>query len=315
MSPADETPTPTVHPAIRVETAKASPHPPISHESDARTSESRTSMPRPLALVGSELATLFRRRRTIAMLGALALVPILIAIAVRVTGAGSGGRGPAFLSDVTQNGLFVSFTALTVSIPLFLPLTIGVVAGDTIAGEASLGTLRGLLIAPTGRLRLLIVKYVGTLAFAFAACAVIVLVGVGIGALLFPVGDVVLLSGDTVDGAGFAVRAALLVLYVVLSLTGLCAIGLFISTLTSIPVGAMAATVVLAGASQIGDALPQLDAIHPYLPTHYWLGFGDLLRAPLVWDSFAQNAWLQLGYVVVFGALAVWRFLTKDILS
>jgi ABC-2 type transport system permease protein len=270
---------------------------------------------RPFALLGSELTTLFRRRRTIAMLAALALVPILIAIAVRVTGAGASGRGPAFLSDITQNGLFVSFTALTVSIPLFLPLTIGVVAGDTIAGEASLGTLRALLIAPAGRIRLLVVKYLGALAFTAAAASVIVLAGVAIGAVLFPIGRVTLLSGETVDGAGFAARAALLVLYVVLSLSGLCAIGLFISTLTTIPVGAMAATVVLAGASQIGDALPQLEAVHPLLPTHYWFGFGDLLRAPLVWDSFVQNGWLQLGYVVVFGGLATWRFLTKDVLS
>ena len=79
------------------------------------------------------------------MLGALALVPILIAVAVRVTSAGDAGRGPAFIGDITQNGLFVAFTALDVSIPLFLPLTVGVVAGDTIAGEANLGTLRYLL--------------------------------------------------------------------------------------------------------------------------------------------------------------------------
>jgi ABC-2 type transport system permease protein len=270
---------------------------------------------RPFALLGSELATLFRRRRTIAMLASLALVPILIAIAVRVTDAGSGGRGPAFLGDITQNGLFVSFTALTVSIPLFLPLTIGVVAGDTIAGEASLGTLRYLLVAPAGRMRLLVVKYVGVLAFTIAATAIIVLAGVAAGAALFPIRDVTLLSGDTIDGAGFAARTALLALYVVLSLSGLCAIGLFISTLTTIPVGAMAATVVIAGASQVADALPQLDAIHAWLPTHYWLGFGDLLRDPLVWDSFAQNGWLQLGYVVVFGALGSARLLTKDVLS
>lgn len=305
MSPA-EPPPPAIH---------ADPHDSGHIRAGSHESGARTLVPRPFALLGSELATLFRRRRTIAMLAALALVPILIAVAVRVTGAGSSGRGPAFLSDITHNGLFVSFTALVASIPLFLPLTIGVVAGDTIAGEASTGTLRALLIAPTGRLRLLVVKYVGALVFAAAATAAIVLAGVASGAALLPVGDVVLLSGDTIGPAEFAGRAALLVLYVTLSMAGLCAIGLFVSTLTTIPVGAMAATVVLAGASQIADALPQLDAIHPYLPSHYWLGFGDLLRAPLVWDSFAQNGWLQLGYVVVFGGLAAARFLTKDILS
>ena len=270
---------------------------------------------RPFALLGSELATLFRRRRTIAMLGALALVPVLIAIAVRVTSAGDSGRGPAFIGDITQNGLFVSFTALTVSIPLFLPLTVGVVAGDTIAGEASLGTLRYLLVAPAGRLRLLAVKYAGAAIFSIAATLVIVLAGVAIGALLFPIGNVTLLSGDTVGADGFALRALLMVGYVSLSLLGFSAIGLFISTLTTVPVGAMAATIVLAAAAQIADALPQLAAVHPWLFTDQWLGFGDLLRDPISWDSYGQNALLQLGYIVVFGALAVGRFTTKDVLS
>lgn len=266
-------------------------------------------------MLRSELATLFRRRRTIAMLGALALVPILIAIAVRVTSLGDAGRGPAFIGDITQNGLFVAFTALTVSIPLFLPLTIGVVAGDTIAGEANLGTLRYLLVAPTGRLRLLLIKFASASVFVIAAALVIVLAGVAIGAALFPIGPVTLLSGDVVGLDGFVIRALLLVGYISLSLLGLTAIGLFISTLTTVPVGAMAATVVLAGASQIMDALPQLSAIHPWLFSHDWLAFADLLRDPIAWDSYGQNALLQLGYIVVFGALAAGRFTTKDVLS
>ena len=45
------------------------------------------------------------------------------------------------------------------------------------------------------------------------------------------------------------------------------------------------------------------------------LGFGDLLRSPIVWDSFAGNALLQAGYVLVFGAAAIARFATKDVLS
>lgn len=266
-------------------------------------------------LLASELGTLFRRVRTIAMLGALALVPILIAIAVRVTTAGDAGRGPAFLDQITQNGLFVAFTALVVSIPLFLPMTVGVVAGDTIAGEASHGTLRYLLVAPAGRLRLLAVKYAGAAAFCIAATGVVVISGVIIGAILFPVRDVTLLSGDTIGAGEFAWRCVLLAGYVVLSLLGLSAIGLFISTLTTVPVGAMAATIVLAAVSQILDNLPQLEWVHPYLFSHLWLGFGDLLRQPISWDSYGQNAILQLCYVVVFGGAAIWRFLTRDVLS
>ena len=96
-------------------------------------------------LLASELSVLFRRRRTWAMLLALAAVPVLMALAVRVSSSVPPGRGPAFLDRITQNGLFVGVTALLVCVPLFLPLTVGVVAGDTIAGEAGLGTLRYLL--------------------------------------------------------------------------------------------------------------------------------------------------------------------------
>ena len=102
---------------------------------------------------------MFTRRRTWAMLAAIALIPILLAVAVALTTEQlAPGEGPPFLDRVTQNGLFTGFTATLLALPLFLPLTMAVVAGDTIAGEASLGTLRYLLIAPVGRLRLLVLS-------------------------------------------------------------------------------------------------------------------------------------------------------------
>ncbi len=269
-----------------------------------------------LALLGSELTVLFRRRRTWAMLAALAAVPVLIAVAVRLSSSGgSPGRGPAFLDSITQNGLFVALTGLVVSIPLFLPLTVGVVAGDTIAGEASLGTLRYLLAAPSGRVRLLLIKFAGAAAFCIAATLTIVVAGVLIGAALFPVGPVTLLSGDTISVGEYALRAAALAGFVTVSMLGLSAIGLFVSTLTAVPVGAMAATVVISAVAQILGALPQLEWLHPWLFSYYWLDFADLLRQPISWASFGDNALLQLGYVAVFGALAYGRFITKDILS
>ena len=268
-----------------------------------------------MSLLLSEIAVLFRRRRTWALLLALAAIPVLIAVAVRVSSAVPPGRGPAFLDRITQNGLFVAFTAMLVSVPLFLPLTVGVVAGDTIAGEANLGTLRYLLVAPAGRVRLLLVKYAGALAFCLAAPLTVAIAGAAIGAALFPVGPVTLLSGDVIQPPEAVLRLLLISAYLAVSLAGLSAIGLFLSTLTVVPVGAMAATVVLSVVSQVLDQLPQLEWLHPWLFSHYWLGFGDLLRQPVLWDSFASNALLQAGYVAVFGALAYGRFVTKDVLS
>lgn len=266
-------------------------------------------------LFANELATQFRRWRTWAMLAALALIPVLIGIAVRLVGGSSPGRGPAFLDQITDNGLFVALAALTVAIPLFLPLTVSVAAGDAIAGEASHGTLRYLLIAPAGRARLLIVKYLSAAVFCLAGTVTVVTVGTIVGLVLFPIGPVTLLSGAQVSVGEGILRLLAVAAYVAVSLFGLAAIGLFFSTLTNVPIGAMAATAILAVTAQIVGAIPQLDALHPWLFTDRWLDFGDLLRAPIVWDSFGANALLQGGYILVFGTAALARFLTRDVLS
>lgn len=267
------------------------------------------------SLIATELSTLFRRWRTWAMIAALALIPILIAIAIRIAGSSSPGRGPGFLDQIAGNGLFVGLTALVVATPLFLPLTIAVVAGDTIAGEASLGTLRYLLIAPAGRLRLLVVKYAGAAVFCLAAALTVVIVGTLIGWALFPIGPVTLLSGGQISVGEGLLRFLAIAAYVCVSLLGLSAIGLCLSTLTTVPVGAMAATAILAVSAQIAGAIPQLEWLHPWLFTDRWFDFADLLRSPPSWASFADNALLQGAYVVVFGGLAAWRMLTKDVLS
>ncbi|QIG40838.1 ABC transporter permease subunit [Microbacterium sp. 4R-513] len=266
-------------------------------------------------LLGSEAATLFRRWRTWAMLGALALVPVLLAVAVRIAGGADPGGGPPFLDQITDNGVFVGLAALTVAIPLFLPLTISVVSGDAIAGEASLGTLRYLLVAPSGRSALLVVKYVVAAVFCVAATFTVVAIGVLVGGLLFGAGPVTLLSGAQVSLGEGLLRCLAVVAYVSVSMLGLSAIGVLLSTLTTVPVGAMAATAILAVAAQIVGQIPQLSAIHPFLFTDKWLDFGDLLRSPISWDSFAENAVLQAAWIVAAGALALWRFGTRDVLS
>ncbi len=268
------------------------------------------------ALLASELRVLLRRGRTWAMLGALAAIPVLLAVVVFFSAEPPGpGEGPPLLDKVTQNGMFVAVTALVVTTPLFLPLTISVVSGDAIAGEASLGTLRYLLVAPAGRVRLLAVKYAGAAVFAVLAPAVVLLVGWAIGSALFGVGEATLLSGDAVSPGGALARSALVALHVAVSMLGLSAIGLFLSTLTTVGVGAMAATAVLAVVAQVLGQLDQLAWLHPWLFTHHWLGMTDLLRQPISFSGLTGNLVLQAGYIAFFGALAYGRFTTKDVLS
>ncbi|MFF1676971.1 ABC transporter permease [Streptomyces sp. NPDC058256] len=280
--------------------------------------------PSPLWTFGlfrSELVTTFRRWRTIALLGVLAAVPVLIGIAIKIETSdgsgggpgGGGGEGPAFISQITNNGLFLVFTALAATLPFFLPMAIGVIAGDAIAGEANAGTLRYLLVAPAGRTRLLLTKYATTMTFCLVATLVVATSALAMGALLFPLGELTTISGTRISFAEGLGRALLIALVVAASLIGVAALGLFISTLTGSGIAAMATTVGLLITIQILDQIPQLHALQPYFFSHYWLSFADLMRDPVYWDDLIHNLGLQALYAAVFGSAAWARFTTKDI--
>ncbi|MBB4713296.1 ABC-2 type transport system permease protein [Streptomyces luteogriseus] len=271
-----------------------------------------------LGLLRNELVTTFRRWRTLALLAVLAGVPVLVGIAVKIeTGDGAshggGGGGPAFISQITNNGLFLVFTALAATLPFFLPMAIGVVAGDAIAGEAASGTLRYLLVAPAGRSRLLLTKYATVVIFCLAATLVVAVSALTVGALLFPLGDLTTISGTQISFAEGLGRALLIALAVAASLIGVAALGLFVSTMTSSGIAAMATTVGLLITVQILDQIPQLHALQPYFFSHYWLSFADLMREPVYWDDLTKNLGLQALYAAVFGSAAWARFTAKDI--
>lgn len=274
-----------------------------------------------LGLFRSELGITFRRWRTLALLGVLAAVPILVGVAVKIEtsdgsslgGGGGEAGGPAFIAQVTNNGLFLVFTALAATLPFFLPMAVGVVAGDSIAGESSAGTLRYLLVAPAGRTRLLLVKYATAMTFCLVATLVVAVSALAVGALLFPVGEVTTISGTRIGFGEGLLRALLIALVVAASLVGVAALGLFVSTLTSSGIAAMATTVGLLITVQILDQIPQLHAIQPYFFSHYWLSFADLMREPVYWDELVKNLGLQGLYAALFGSAAWARFGAKDI--
>ncbi|MFE2963943.1 ABC transporter permease [Streptomyces sp. NPDC059340] len=287
-----------------------------------RVQDTAVRKPSPLWTFGlfrSELLTTFRRWRTIALLAVLAAVPILIGIAIKIetrdgsTGGGGGGEGPAFISQITNNGLFLVFTALAATLPFFLPMAIGVIAGDAIAGEANAGTLRYLLVAPAGRSRLLLTKYATTMTFCLVATLVVALSALTVGALLFPLGELTTISGTRISFTEGLGRAFLIALVVAASLIGVAALGLFVSTLTNSGIAAMATTVGLLITIQILDQIPQLHALQPYFFSHYWLSFADLMRDPVYWDDLVRNLGLQGLYAAVFGSAAWARFTAKDI--
>lgn len=268
-------------------------------------------------LLRSELRLVLGRRRNIALVAGLGGVPLLIAIVLDVaqgstfSAEGAGG----LLARVTGNGLFLVVTALFMCLPLLLPLVTGIAAGDAIAGEAQAGTLRYLLTVPVPRGRLLAAKAIATLALVATAVAVVTLVAFAAGAVFFGLHDMTLLSGTTVPVAEGVLRMLGVGGYVALSLSGLVAVGLFFSSVTEVPVGAMAGTVVLAVVSGVLDTIPQLAPVQPWLLTHHWVDFAEFLRLEVDWSVLGQGLAVQGAWVAVFGSLAWSRFTTADVTS
>jgi ABC-2 type transport system permease protein len=260
----------------------------------------------------SEFRLVFRRRRNAIVLGLLCVIPILIGVAVKVS-TPKGGDGPPFIFQVSDNGLFLMFTSLAVALPVFLPLAVSIVSGDAIAGEASSGTLRYLLTVPIARTRLLAVKAAGVFAYAAAAVVIVALVALVTGAILFGIRDVTLLSGDTVSIGSGLLRALGVAAYVLLDLLGLVAIGLFFSTLTEVPVGAMAATLGTAIVFAILDSVPQVGRVRSFLLTHHWQDFGEFLRQPPRLSTLIPGLLLPAAYAAVFGLAAWARITTADV--
>ncbi len=267
----------------------------------------------------SELRQVFLRRRNLLLLGVVALFPILIGVGLRLAshprGGGGGGGGLSFVTELTGNGIFLSFIALTILLTLVMPVVVAVIAGDSIAGEAGYGTLRYLLAVPAGRTRLLAVKYGVIVVFALAVTFVVTGVALAAGAALFPIGPVTLLSGTTVSLADGILRLVFVSLYVAAAMAALGAIGLAISTLTEHAIGAIAALAIFVVASEVADQVPQFAVIQPYLPTHWWNSFDSLLRTPIDSSTLLKGLLSFAVYLVIFGSFAWARFTTADVTS
>jgi ABC-2 type transport system permease protein len=263
----------------------------------------------------SELLLIFGRRRNQAGILVLMSVPVLIAVAVRLSSPGPNDGGPDFFSGITDNGLFVALAALTLELALFLPLAVAAISGDAIAGEANIGTLRYLLTAPVLRARLLAVKYLAIVIFSVAATLVVTVTGILMGLALFGGGDLTLLSGSQIGFGEGLLRVLLATAYLSVGFASLGAVGLFVSSLTEQPIGATIAVVVFSSASFILDTIPQVSWLHPYLITHDWTAFGDVFRAPIAWGGMVDGLWVAGGYAVVFWLAAWARFAGKDITS
>jgi ABC-2 type transport system permease protein len=271
-------------------------------------------------MIRVELVKMLLRPRTWLIVGMLVALPTLVAVLLAVTDIGpQPGQGPPFLSAVLTDGALFPLAALAIVLPLFMPVAVAVVAGDAVAGEAQGGTLRYVLTRPVGRTRLLVAKLVSVLAFVLLAVVVVAAVGYVVGRVLLGGGDtralVTGISGSSLTSTQLVERTLMSVVYVSLSMLGVAALALLLSTVTDSPLGAALGALAFLIASTLLLTLDAAAVLQPYLPTRYWLSFVDLFRSPILWRDIVRGVLLQGAYVAVFLGAAWANFTTRDITS
>ncbi|WP_236789253.1 ABC transporter permease [Amycolatopsis sp. GM8] len=274
----------------------------------------RTSVPLP-RLYLAELRWIFRRPRTLIVLGLLALIPVIVAIALgvgRSTDNGPGNGGDALLTSATANALVLPVAVLIVTLNLLLPLTTAMSAGDAIAGELSHGTLRGWLLAPVSRGRLLTVKALGVATFTLAAVLLMAVVGLLAGLVMNGTGSLFTLSGTTLSFGAALGHIAIAVGWVTLQLWAVGAVALAISACTEHPmlvvVSVLAGTIV----STVLLLLSSVSWLHPFLLPKSWDALVDVLRDPMPSSGLTEGVIRAVCYLVIGLGLAYARITTKD---
>ncbi|MEV6812893.1 ABC transporter permease subunit [Micromonospora sp. NPDC051296] len=258
------------------------------------------------------------RRRTQLALGFMVLLPLIILIAFQFeSGDDDNGRGEfgSLVSFATSGGLNFTLFTIFVSASFLLVVVVALFCGDTVASEASWGSLRYLLAVPVPRARLLAVKLL--VALTYSALALVLLAGTAllIGTLRYgwsPLRSTVAAQLEPAEGL---LRLLMVLGYLAVVLLVVAGLAFLLSVITDAALGAVGGAVLLWILSSILDQITALGAIRSFLPTHYstaWLG---LLSTPVQTDDLVRGAVSAICYATLFWGLAFWRFTRKDITS
>ncbi|NES16748.1 MULTISPECIES: ABC transporter permease [Micromonospora] len=259
------------------------------------------------------------RRRTQLTLGFMVLLPLIILVAFEFnSGDADRRRNNEFGSLVdlaTGGGLNFTLFSLFVSSSFLLVVVVALFCGDTVASEASWGSLRYLLAIPVPRARLLAVKLL--VALAYSALALLLLFGTALLAGTLRYGWSPLRSqvaAELAPGEGL-VRLFAVLGYLAVVLLVVAGLAFLLSVTTDAALGAVGGAVLLWILSSILDQITALGGLRALLPTHYssaWLG---LLSTPAQTDDVVRGAVSAVVYATLFWSLAFWRFTRKDVTS
>ena len=275
-------------------------------------------------IIGNEILKTFRKWRTYIGFIAVGVVVPLVEFGLKAEGGSlvrnmTRGLGEDFLIVGNLfNAYFITYFIMN-SLWVHVPFLISLVAGDQLAGEATGGTFRLMLIHPPSRSRILAAKYATTLLYTFSLVAFLALLAFGLGLALFGTGDLIV-PGRTltiIPRAEVPWRLALAFGLGVWSMWCVASLALLFSSLVENAIGPIIGTMAVIIVFLVVSSTPisLFTAIRPYLFTTYFNVWQKVMEQPVPWSEIAAHtAYLGL-FTIGFYAATWYIFVTKDVLS
>ncbi len=276
-------------------------------------------------MLGLELYKIFRRPRTYISFLIMTAVTFLIQLAMYVDGSSfvsfaMQGVGEQFdISGNIMNGYLVTYLVLQ-SLLIHIPLLVALVAGDVLAGEANMGTMRLLLTKPVSRWQVVIVKYIASVLYALLLLVWLAVVGLGLPLLLFDTGDMINMKSDAfimLLEDDILWRYMLAFAFAALAMATVAALSVFMSVFADNSIGPIIGTmgviVVLTIFSNL--EIPLFNLVKPYLFTTHMIAWKGFFDAPVPYDAILHSVLVLVAYIVVFIGATIVVFNKKDIQS
>jgi ABC-2 type transport system permease protein len=290
-------------------------------------------------LLQIELFKIFKRPRTYIPFAAIAAMILIIQLGLKFDGRSYLELMMSSLSDsffipygMIMNGYLVAFIILN-TLLIQVPLLVALVAGDVIAGEANMGTLRLLVIRPVSRTRLLLVKFGASVIYTVLLLVWMALLALFLSMLLFGTNDMIIARNtvmEQIKSSDVLWRYIAAFGYATVALSTVAALAFLLSVFAENSIGPIVSTIsiviVLTILSEM--RIPLYDnTVKPWLFTSHmlaWKGFfysrsdgqgaalpGTIENLPAILRSLG----VLLAYIAAFVTTAILAFRKKDILS
>jgi ABC-2 type transport system permease protein len=278
-----------------------------------------------LPILQIELFKIFKRPRTYISFVAIGTIVVLIQLAFYAEGNNYMAFGMQSLTQSFDiqgkvlNGYLVCYIILQ-TLLIHVPLLIALVAGDQVAGEANMGTLRLLLTKPVSRTSLLMAKFSASAIYTLMLLVWMAFLALLVSVLIFGTGDLMILKSEEVvvlNKADVLWRYFAAFGFAAIAMTTVAALSFLLSIFAENAIGPIVSTMSIIILFTILSTMdiPVFNALKPYLFTTHMIGWKGFFDAPVSWSPVLGSASILVFHIFLFLAASVIAFKRKDILS